>query len=59
MLKQGTPSLRSYAYACTKCRCYLLSNHCIVSGQTDVIKYMLQNLIMSGRVDKWAYALIE
>jgi hypothetical protein len=37
-------------YACTKCRCYLLSSHCIVSGQTDVIKYMLQNLIMSGRI---------
>jgi ferredoxin len=45
-------------YACTKCRCYLLSSHCTVSGQTDVTKYMLQNLIMNGRVDKWAYALI-
>jgi hypothetical protein len=46
-------------YACTKCRCYLLSSHCIVSGQADVIKYMLQNPIMSGRIGKWAYALIE
>jgi hypothetical protein len=46
-------------YACTKCRCYLLSSHCIVSGQTNVIKYMLQNPIMSGRIDKWAYTLIE
>jgi hypothetical protein len=46
-------------YACTKCRCYLLSSHCIVSGQTDVIKYMLQNPIMSGRIGKWAYTLIE
>jgi hypothetical protein len=46
-------------YACTKCRCYLLSSHCTVSGQTNVIKYMLQNLIMSGRIGKWAYALIE
>jgi hypothetical protein len=46
-------------YACTKCRCYLLSSHCTVSGQTDVIKYMLQNPIMSGRIGKWAYALIE
>jgi hypothetical protein len=46
-------------YACTKCRCYLLSSPCTVSGQTDVIKYMLQNLIMSDRVGKWAYALIE
>jgi hypothetical protein len=27
--------------------------------QTDVIKYMLQKPILSGRVRKWAYALIE
>jgi hypothetical protein len=46
-------------YACTKCRCYLLSSHCTVSGQADVIKYMLHNPIMSGRIGKWAYALIE
>jgi hypothetical protein len=46
-------------YACTKCRCYLLSSHCTVASQTDVIRYMLQNLIMSGRIGKWAYALIE
>jgi ribonuclease HI len=46
-------------YVCTKCRCYLLSSHCTIASQTDVIKYMLQNLIMSGRIGKWAYALIE
>jgi hypothetical protein len=46
-------------YACTKCMCYLLSSPCTVSGQTDLIKYMLQNPIMNGRVGKWAYALIE
>jgi hypothetical protein len=46
-------------YACTKCRCYLLSSHCTVSGQADVMKYMLHNPIMSGRIGKWAYALIE
>jgi ribonuclease HI len=46
-------------YACTKCRCHLMSSHCTVSGQIDVIKYMLQNQIMSGRIGKWAYALIE
>jgi hypothetical protein len=28
-------------YAYTKCRCYLLSSHCTIAGQTDVIKYML------------------
>jgi hypothetical protein len=46
-------------YACTKCRCYLLSSHCTVVSQTNVIKYMLQNPIMSGRIGKWAYALRE
>jgi ribonuclease HI len=46
-------------YECTKCRCYLLSSHCTIASQTDVIKYMLQNPIMSGRIGKWAYALIE
>jgi hypothetical protein len=46
-------------YACTKCRYYLMSSHCTVASQTDVIKYMLQNPIMSGRIGKWAYALIE
>ena len=46
-------------YACTKLRYYLLSNSCAVACQTDVIKYMLRNPIMSGRVGKWAYALIE
>jgi hypothetical protein len=46
-------------YACTKCRCYLLSSRSTVSGQTDVIKYMLQNPILNGRIGKWAYAIIE
>jgi hypothetical protein len=46
-------------YACTKCRCYLLSSHCTVSSQANVIKYMFHNPIMSGRIGKWAYALIE
>ena len=27
--------------------------------QTDVIKHMLQKPILSGRIGKWAYALIE
>jgi hypothetical protein len=33
-------------YACTKCRYYLLSSRCTVSGQTDVIKYYL----LSGHI---------
>jgi ribonuclease HI len=36
-----------------------LSSHCAIAGQTDVVKYMLQNLVMSGRIGKWAYALIK
>jgi hypothetical protein len=39
-------------YVCTKCRCYLSSSPCTVSGQTDVIKYMLQNPIISDIVGK-------
>ena len=46
-------------YACTKFRSYLLSSACVVACQADVIKYMLQQLILSGRIGKWAYALIE
>ena len=46
-------------YACTKLRHYLLSSTCIVACQADVIKHMLQRPILSGRIGKWAYALIE
>ena len=44
----------SLYYACTKLRYYLLFSTCIVVCQTDVIKHML-----SGRIGKWAYALVE
>ena len=46
-------------HACTKLRYFLLSGTCIVVCQTDVIKYMMQKPILSGRIGKWAYALIE
>jgi hypothetical protein len=46
-------------YECTKLTCYLLSSPCTISCQTDVIKYILQNPIMSSGIGKWAYALIE
>ena len=49
----------SLYYACTKFRPYLLSSTCVVACQADVIKYMLQKPILSGRIGKWAYALIE
>jgi hypothetical protein len=46
-------------YVCTKLRHYLLSSTCIVACQTDVIKYMLHRPILSGRLGKWAYGLVE
>jgi hypothetical protein len=49
----------SLFYACSKLRQYLLASTCIVACQADVIKHMLQQLILSGRIRKWVYALIE
>jgi hypothetical protein len=49
----------SLFYACSKLRYYLLSSTCIVAYQADVIKPMLQQPILSGRIGKWAYFLIE
>jgi hypothetical protein len=49
----------SLFYACSKLRHYLLSSTCIVTCHVDVIKHILQQLILSGRIGKWAYALIE
>jgi hypothetical protein len=46
-------------YACSKLRYYLLSSTCVVVCQTDVIRHMLQQPILSGRIAKWADALIE
>ena len=43
----------SLYHACTKLPHYLLSSTCIVVCQTDVIKYMLQKLILSGKIGKW------
>jgi hypothetical protein len=37
----------------------LLSSTCIVAYQADVIKHMLHQPILSERIRKWAYALIE
>ena len=49
----------SLYHACTKLQHFLLSSTCIVVCQTGVIKHMLQKTILSGRIGKWAYALIE
>jgi ribonuclease HI len=37
----------------------LLSSTCIVAFQANLIKHMLQQPILSGRIIKWAYALIK
>ena len=49
----------SLYYACTKLMHYLLSSTCIVTCQADVIKHLLQKPILSGRIGKWAYVLVE
>jgi hypothetical protein len=49
----------SLYYACTKLRHYLLSSTCIETCHIDVIKHMLHMPILSGRLGKWAYSLIE
>jgi hypothetical protein len=37
----------------------LLSSTSIVACQANIIRHMLQQPILSGRIRKWAYALIE
>jgi hypothetical protein len=49
----------SLYYACSKFRHYINSSSCIVACQYDVIKHRLLKPILSGRIGKWAYALVE
>jgi hypothetical protein len=42
-------------YAYSKLQHYMLSSTCIVACQADVIKHILQQLILSGRIKKCAY----
>jgi hypothetical protein len=49
----------SLFYACSKLRHYLLTSTCVVPCQAVVIKHMLQQPMLSGRIRKWTYALIE
>jgi hypothetical protein len=46
-------------YACSEFRHYILSSSYIVACQYDVIKHMLLEPILSGRIGKWAYTLVE
>jgi hypothetical protein len=45
--------------ACSKFRHYIISSSFIVACQYNVIKHMLLKPILSGRIGKWAYALVE
>jgi hypothetical protein len=49
----------SLYYACPKFRHYILSSSCVVMCQLDVVRHMIQKWILSGRMGKWAYALVE
>jgi hypothetical protein len=49
----------SLYYVCTKFRPYILPSTCTVVSQHDIIKHMLHKPILSGRMGKWAYSLIE
>jgi hypothetical protein len=49
----------SLYHTCTKLRYYLLPSICIVACQTGIIIYMLHKPSLSGRVGKWAFALVE
>jgi hypothetical protein len=49
----------SLYYLFTKLHCYLLTSFCTIVCQHDIIKCMLQKPILSGRLGKWAYALVE
>jgi hypothetical protein len=49
----------SLYYSCSKFRHYMVSSSCIVACQYNVIKHMLLMPILSGRMGKWAYALVE
>jgi hypothetical protein len=42
----------SLYYACSKCRHYLLSSYCVVTCQHDVVRYLMQQPILRGRVRK-------
>jgi hypothetical protein len=46
-------------YACSKFRHYILSSSCTIVCKHDVIKHMMQKPILSGRLGKWAYSLVE
>jgi hypothetical protein len=63
MLKHGMCFMEklclSLYFAFSEFRHYILSSSCIVACQYVVIKHMLLKSILSGRIGKWIYALVE
>jgi ribonuclease HI len=59
VLKHGMFSWRNFAYIYIMWAPSLSNISCIVACQYDVIKHMLFKPILSGRMDNWAYALVE
>jgi hypothetical protein len=46
-------------FTCTKFSHYILSSTCTIACPYDVVQHMLHNPILSGRLGKWAYTLVE
>ena len=46
-------------FACIKLRHYLLKHRVYVISQTDVMKYILNRPVLSGKIGKWLLGLIE
>ena len=46
-------------FACTKLRHYLIKSRVYVVSQTDLMKYMLNRPLITGRIGKWSLALSE
>ena len=46
-------------FACTKLRHYLIKSQVYVVSQTDLMKYMLNRPLITGRIGIWSLALLE
>ena len=46
-------------FACSKLRHYLLKHRIYVISQTDLMKYMFNRPVLSGKIGKWLLSLIE
>ena len=46
-------------FACSKLRHYVIQERVYIVSQTDLIKFMLNRPVISGRIGKWSLALAE